>query len=339
MTQARNSNDGCFIAIDLGTTTTRVWLIADGEPAHRLTATVGARDTAREGHNGLVKSTLRALIAQQHNKAQELGCNPGFVAGAGMLTSELGLAGIPHVPGPAGKETLQKNIVAHAFPEMTSLPVFLVPGVTTGACGAEAWDSGTLDIMRGEETLCMGLLEMGALGRGDTLVNLGSHWKAIAVDGEGRIEKSFTDLSGELLLAAQSNTVLASAMPTERPARFDAAWVLHGVRGERQSGLSRALYSVRMLQLGGRTTALERVSYLTGCFISQSLAQLAAREYLRGRVVICGAESVVEAWKLALAEHGIEAGDYAQGTETAFLRGLIRLSQPVAERVLAEPGR
>ena len=328
MTLPIRKGSGCFIGIDLGTTTTRVWLIVDASPVHRLTATAGARDTARDGNNSLVKSTLRDLIAQQQNKAAELGYQPGFVAGAGMLTSELGLARIPHVLGPAGKEMLQKSIVTCMFPDVTSLPVFLIPGVSTGARGAEPWDAGTLDIMRGEETLCIGLLEAGVLRTGGALLNLGSHWKAIAVDSAGRIEKSFTDLSGELMLAAQSNTILASSVPAERPSRFDVEWVLHGVRGEKRSGLSRALYSVRMLELGARTSALERVSYLTGAFISHTLTQLIAKSFVRDRVVICGSPGIVEAWKTALTEYEIAAEDYSEGTEAAFIRGLIELSQP-----------
>lgn len=331
MTQTRKRDSGCFIGIDLGTTTTRIWLIADGTPIHRLAATAGARDTARDGNNNFINSTLRDLIAQQQRKAAELGYEPGFVVGAGMLTSELGLAEIPHISGPAGKDLLQKSIVARIFPEVTSLPVFLVPGVRTGARGAQPWDSGTLDIMRGEETLCIGLLETGILAPGATLLNLGSHWKAIAIDGEGRIEKSFTDLSGELMLAAQTHTVLASAVPDQRPTHFDLEWVLHGVRGEKQSGLSRALYSVRMLELGAQTSALDRISYLIGSFISHTLTQLIAKSFVHDHVVVCGATGIVEAWKAALTEYGIEAKDHAEGTETAFIRGLIAISQPVIE--------
>jgi 2-keto-3-deoxy-galactonokinase len=219
------------------------------------------------------------------------------------------------------------------FPDVTSLPVFLIPGVSTGARGAEPWDAGTLDIIRGEETLCVGLLEAGILHPGATLLNLGSHWKAIVIDDEGRIEKSFTDLSGELMLAAQAHTVLASAVPVERSLGFDPEWVLHGVRAERKSGLSRALYSVRMLDLGAQTSALERVSYLTGSFISHTLTQLVAKSFVCDHAVVCGATGIVEAWKLALTDQGIDVTDYAEGTEAAFIRGLIELSQPVIQQV------
>lgn len=330
-----NRDADCFIAIDLGTTTTRVWLIAGSAPVHRLTAAAGARDTARDGNDTLVKSTLRDLIAQQERKAAELGCEPGFVVGAGMLTSELGLAQIPHLPGPAGKDLLQKNVVSRRFPDVTSLPVFLIPGVITGARGAEVWDTGTLDIIRGEETLCIGLLESGILHPGATLLNLGSHWKAIVIDGEGRIERSFTDLSGELMFAAQTHTILASAVPHSRPSHFDPEWVLHGIRAERKSGLSRALYSVRMLELGAQTSPLARVSHLIGSFISHTLAQLAAKSFIRDCVVVCGATGIVEAWKLALTEDGIKVRDHSEGTETAFIQGLIELSRPVGEQYAA----
>ncbi len=336
MTQQPKTGSGCFIGIDLGTTTTRTWLIVDGSPVYRLMDTAGARDTASDGNNSLIKTTLRAMIAQQQSKAAELGLEPGFVSGAGMLTSGLGLAEIPHLHGPVGKDALQKGVVQHAFSEVTSLPVLLIPGVRTGVRGMETWDAGTLDLMRGEETLCVGLLEAGILQPGATVLNLGSHWKAILIDDEKRIAKSFTDLSGELMYAAQNHTVLASAVPREWPSHFEPEWVLHGVHAERSLGLSRALYSVRILELGGKTTDLQRVSYLAGSFIAHTLAQLLAQSLIRDCAVLCGAAGIVEAWKLVLKEHAIAAEDRSEDTEAAFIRGLTEISLQAMDRLAAQ---
>lgn len=324
----RSCQDGttCYIGIDLGTTTTRVWLIAGEAPIQRLADSVGVGDSARDGHNDRLKATLRELIERQQDKASELGLRPKFVVGAGMITSALGLREIPHLYGPVGIEDLRNSVVTRGFPEVTSLPVRLVPGVKTGTPGVEAWEVGETDVIRGEETLCVGLLANGALGPNSMLLNLGSHWKAIFLDNESKISRCVTNLSGELMLAVQRHTILASSVVAERPALLDEAWVKHGIDEERRSGLVRALFCVRLLELEARTSPHERLSFLAGCFISQTLSALSSKSLIRKHAVICGAAGISKAWKFALSEYGIEAKDYAEKTEEAFIRGLSELS-------------
>ena len=39
----------CAVCVDMGTTNTRVWLVSGNEVLGRASASVGARDTARDG--------------------------------------------------------------------------------------------------------------------------------------------------------------------------------------------------------------------------------------------------------------------------------------------------
>jgi 2-dehydro-3-deoxygalactonokinase len=316
----------CYIGIDLGTTTTRVWLVEGGISVHRLSASVGVRDTARNGNNDQLRSTLRELIVQQQDKATELGLIPRFVIGAGMLTSALGLKEIPHVHGPVNIEKLKSNVSVRTFPDVTSLPVMLVPGVKTGAPGVNAWEIEDMDVIRGEETLCVGMIASGVLRPDSVLINLGSHWKVIFLNSECWIDQCLTNLSGEMMFAVQTQTILASAVLTGRPPRLDESWVRHGISEERDSGLARALFCVRLLELDARTSPTQRLSYLVGSFISHSLSALSKKLTLRKHVVISGAAGIAGAWKLALDDYGIEAEDYSDRTEETFIRGLTMLS-------------
>lgn len=126
--------------------------------------------------------------------------------------------------------------------------------------------------------------------------------------------------------------------PTERPALLDDSWVKHGIDEERKSGLVRALFCVRLLELEARTTPYERLSYLVGCFISQTLSALSSKSLIREHAVICGAAGISRAWKIALSEYGVEAEDYAEQTEHAFIRGLRELSFVTPEVVSVEGG-
>src|SRR5205807_2260285 len=97
---------------------------------------------------------------------------------------------------------------------ITPRPIFLVPGVRTGSLTGDATQA---DIMRGEETLCLGLLTMGKAVAGGVVLNLGSHWKAIRLDSDGRIAGSVTSLVGEMIYAAQTATILSNSVSPERP--------------------------------------------------------------------------------------------------------------------------
>lgn len=330
MIASENNGTACFIGVDLGTTNTRVWLIQGSIALERLTAEVGVRDTAKAGNNSRLKSTLRSLIVQQQQRARKRGLHPSFVIGAGMLTSALGLKEIPHISGTVGIEELRDNVVTRIFPDVTDLPFLLIPGVKTGLPGRKSWEIGDTDVIRGEETLCVGLMSSLVLRPGSTLMNLGSHWKAILIGTENRIDRCITNFAGEMIFAIQTQTILTGSVLSGRPDQLDESWIKHGIAEEQRSGLARSLFCVRLLDLDARTDARQRLSFLIGAFISDTLSALTSISMLQGHVVICGAIGIARAWTAALREHGIAVDDYSHETEQMFVRGLSELSRVFA---------
>lgn len=321
----------CAVCVDMGTTNTRVWLVSGNEVLGRASASVGARDTARDGSNMRIRKALRDLIKQVRTAEVEA-CfvRPTGVIAAGMITSPLGLAEVPHVAAPAGKSEIAARVRREYFPDITDLPVFLVPGVRSGNANSDPQLIGESDVMRGEETLCVGLLKLGLLKAGGTLLNLGSHWKAITVDNDAHVATSVTSMSGELIHAAQSETILASALTQERPETLNEEWIEAGMREQRRSGLSRTLFCVRLLEQRNECTPDDRFAFLIGAFVASDLDSLVRRGVLTfdSPVVITGGEVVASAWNRALSEISIGATIIsADQLELAMIRGLMDIME------------
>lgn len=316
----------CAIFVDMGTTNTRGWLMRGGQILARTSHGVGVRDTAREGTPVKIRAVLKEIADELRSVVtSESGlCTPLYVAAAGMISSSLGLVEIPHVGAPAGIAEIASSSLWTEFPEVVSLPILLIPGVRCGPANAKLDSIHEMDVMRGEETLCVGL---GALRQSMPLVvlNLGSHWKAIQMNAEGAIVSSVTSLSGELIHAAQTQTVLSGSLPRERAKTIAKKWMDAGMKETRRSGLPRALFSVRLLELAGEGTPPDRLSFLIGAFIAADLDALISRGMLLSDIpiVIAGADAWAGAWRDALVSRSFKPIVLtASQTEEAFLTGM-----------------
>ncbi len=318
-----------LICIDTGTTNTRVWLTDGTTILAQARANVGVRDSARDGSPARLHEALRSLIAEV--RAGQT--TPSAIIAAGMITSPLGLAEVPHVAVPASLQALIAGTQRHAFPAITELPVLLVPGVRSGPLQCDAETIGRADVMRGEETLCVGLNALGLLPPGATLLNLGSHWKLIRLDEHARIAASVTSLSGELIHTSQTQTILASAVPPGKPETLDEHWLQAGMNEARQAGVARALFCVRLLEQRTLTSAEQRMSFLLGVYLASDLEALLRQGLLQAGqpVVLTGAGAVARAWQLALRALAIPVTQLNEANvECGFLTGLQQITAGVS---------
>ena len=233
-----------IVALDVGSTNSRAWLLdvsSTGPPrvCARAVAAVGVRDAAHAGSAAPVRDAVRRLIAELSTTGA-----PSAVVGAGMITSALGIREVPHVPAPVRIDDLARHVVTFTDPDLCEAPISLVPGVRTD--GAGILDT---DLMRGEETLVVGLLATGLAGPGMGVLNAGSHWKFIQVDAEGRIAASRTSLGGEVVHATATTTLLKAALPDGPLRVVDDDWLMRGAEDASAEGLLRAMFGVRLLQL------------------------------------------------------------------------------------------
>ena len=314
-----------LVCVDAGTTNTRVWLVAGDKILARREATIGARDTARDGHSRALRGTLRDLIGTVRARTPLGTPAPLRVAAAGMITSPQGLCEVPHVAAPAGAAELAAGARETVLPDVTDVPILFVPGIRTGSLDGGEAGIGSVDVMRGEETLAVGLVQLGRVPASSLLLHVGSHWKLIRIDASGRVAGSVTSLAGEMLQAVTNQTILASGLPSTSLVAPDEDLLRQGMGEARRSGLARALFCVRLLELAGGSSPEGRLSFLVGAFIGAELAGLEAGGALvpRMTVTIAGDDKVGGAWRLALARAGWTAHSLTPAErEAGFLAGL-----------------
>jgi 2-dehydro-3-deoxygalactonokinase len=310
----------------MGTTNTRVWIVKDGNTIERIAEQVGLRDAARERSKSLVRDALGPLLSKVRSRAVGLGLDVECILAAGMLTSLLGLCEVPHILAPVGEMELAKSLHRFSDPKITDLPIYLVAGVRSGPPSPTFDDLENTDLLRGEETIVVGLLQAGILSKNTTLLNLGSHWKAIAIDEDRRIASSFTTLSGELIHALQTQTVLASALPQGRFEDVDPEWLERGRGFGSRNGRGRAMFGVRLLEQIFHVGQTALSSFLLGAIVESDLKSMDGARALRGPIVVTGSGAVPEAWRRILEATG-HTSKYcaAEMVEQAFVAGLARL--------------
>lgn len=314
------------ICVDMGTTNTRLWIVHNQSIVDRIGEQIGLRDAAREGNNSIVRGSLAKLVSTARSRAAALGIRADCVLAAGMLTSPLGLWEVPHIPSPAGEQELARSLYKFSDPKTTDLPVYLVPGVRCGPRSPALEDLENTDLIRGEETIVVGLLQAGLLCPNETFLNLGSHWKAIAIDEHGRIASSFTTLSGEFIHALQTQTVLGSALPQGRFEGVDSEWLERGRRFESRNGMGRSMFAVRLLEQIYRIGPAPLSSFLLGALVESDLKSMERVGALEPPVIIAGAGAVPVAWQRILETIGRKSRQVAaEIVEQEFVRGLVRL--------------
>jgi 2-dehydro-3-deoxygalactonokinase len=289
-----------IVVVDSGTTSTRVWVVEQGEVKASSSSRSGARDVVRTKDRSELLERIRELADDALATAGSTWEAVEAIVAFGMITSELGLEEVPHLEAPVGRRMLAASLVERRYSDALPAPVHLVPGVRSGGQELDF-----ADFMRGEETEVAGLLALGEPEPPFLYISTGSHTKFVGVDRDGRIDWSLTTLSGELLLALQRETILAELIDLEAPPT-DLAALQEGARFVEDAGLSRALFGARLLnRLRGVSRAFCS-DFLHGAVAGADLLSLRRAAETRGglpaRVAIGGQGSLRDAYRLLL-EH------------------------------------
>ena len=269
-----------YLTIDGGTTNTRINLVQSGNVTDQLKLHVGARSALSDAM-GLRQEVKRGIVTLLERNNVPTDCIRAVIA-SGMITSESGLVTVPHIPAPAGVQELAAGLHEALLPEISTLPFFFVPGVRyTDAQAVET------DVMRGEETECMGL--MTQLGFDTSIVLLpGSHSKAICLRN-GRIESFSTYLSGEMLAAIRESTILKASVTFDGVSPV-AEELRHGYEYCEQEGVNKSLFKVRILSNFLHATPDQVYSFYSGVILHDEIRSLLRQPfdqiYLGGQTVL-----------------------------------------------------
>lgn len=286
-----------YLLIDSGTTRTRARLSDGRRVLAQAAAQAGARDTAVDGHNGRLRAALGELVRELTH-----GEPVAAIIASGMITSNLGLYEVPHLPAPAGPAELGAAMVVRQFPEIAPQPIHFIPGVKSPAAGWEDLPAG--DILRGEEAEVTGLRSLLEITGGATFVHYGSHHKAIRTDAAGRILGSETTLTGELLQAVSAHTILASSvLPPGEVALDEEAW-RQGLALALAEGIGRALFATRLTQqMLGRDRQVAS-SFLLGALTAMDLPMVERARQRGDRLILYGGDQFPQ-----ILQRYLEAGE------------------------------
>ena len=284
-----------IITIDGGTTNTRciLWDSA-GKRADEACRAVGVRNTAIDGNNQRLKQAVRECLAELTEEKGISWEQIRRVIASGMITSDVGLVEVPHLTAPAGLLELAASIVKKDLKELCPFPIFFIPGIKNAAGELSLDNYEAMDIMRGEETESIPVIEKYHGGLPMMIVLPGSHNKFVSVDAEKRITGCLTSLSGELLSSITNDTILAQAVGRKFLDKkdYDREWILAGYRNARKTGLGRACFSARILFLFKERSVEKIQNYILGAVLAQDVTAVLNSDAVRADrnmvAVVCG---------------------------------------------------
>ena len=293
-----------LIALDWGTTRARAFLIAEnGEVLERQIADQGIQSVPAGGYPAAF-----AALAGDFRRAA-----PGAaIVLAGMVGSRNGWIEAPYVACPASPAEIAAASIRVELDADTTATI--VPGLSC--------DDGAFDVMRGEETLIVGL------GLEDGIACLpGTHSKWAEIKG-GRITRFASFMTGEIYGLLRNGSILGRL--AEEPAGGDAAsGAARGRAGaQRPGGLLNTAFAARTEVLAGRMRGGEVGPYLSGLLVGQEIAGARAMFGQQNKVHLVADGALAESYGGALAAAGLTVNMVTP--EEAFVAGIRRLAGAIA---------
>jgi len=272
-----------------------------------------------------------ALLALLREALHEAALRPedlDFVAASGMITSALGLLEVPHLKLPVSVETLAAGIQKVRFHEFE---IHLIPGIKKESGGFTDRNRRSLDVIRGEETEVMGIMET-LPSKNALLVLPGSHNKFIET-ADGKIMDFITTLSGELLEALTKHTILRFSVEEGFAEKIDPAYLLTGCDQGLKYGINQAAFQLRGLDLHDELTASQKQNYLLGLALSgdilvmqrERFAERYATIHVAGGNILAMALSQLMRVFLTTKIKTLESEDWAFKGALRILRNLNRV--------------
>ncbi len=298
------------IAVDWGTTNLRAFLVDQTGYIH----------TQRSSDRGILtldSIEFESVLGELFSDWLQLDI-PIYMAG--MVGSRGGWQEVPYRICPIQLDTLSK----HLRWLKSNLPcdVAIVPGLQSIGIG------GHFDVMRGEETQLLGVMdwlnEQGKIDE-DVLCCLpGTHSKWVPLS-QGKVTQFSTSFSGELFARLNNESSLVKGLPKNN--LFNKKAFQKGlVASQAAGGILHHLFSVRSDYVCGDLPTEQVRDYLSGIIIGHDVNDmLATQPQPIKNVLIIGNEHLSERYQIALSFQRIVA--QCLNASEASIRGLTRLAR------------
>lgn len=281
-----------LLGVDWGSSSVRAWRIA----ADGAILDVRRADDGVFSGSGAFDDRLRAHLGDW------LGAFPAApILLCGMIGSDRGWHHASYVSAPAGLDALAAALVPVPFER----PAHIVPGLSL-------IDGATCEVMRGEETLLMGLPSSA----GATVCLPGTHAKWARLDAD-RVTAFRTHMTGELRAALLDRGALAPTVPqVPSPQAFcDGLEISNGT-------ITHILFQARARRLLGHLAPEHVASFVGGMLIGSEIASEMPRA--TGTILLVAGGAIAEAYGKAFAQLSVAVA-FAD-PDVLAARGLLRLA-------------
>jgi len=260
------------MTIDGGTTNTRVRVLRNDQVIGKACAPVGVRNTAISGSKDILFDALRRAIREALDAVGIREEDLALVTASGMITSNVGIYEVPHISTPAGLEELAAGSRLVKIPQLMDVPILFIPGIKNNYnVGERGENLEAMDIMRGEETEALGVLEVLPLKGPLTMILPGSHTKIIKINERNQIAGCLTTMAGEIFSTLATETILADAIPPNLVSRVDPEMIARGAAISRRVGLTRGCFSTRIMSQFMPANGDQLANFLLGVVLGQDL--------------------------------------------------------------------
>lgn len=219
---------------------------------------------------------------------------------SGMVGSRDGWKPTPYVDAPLRA----KDVLTRAqsfnwnYRHHKNVSIWVIPGVQMRK------KDDTIEIMRGEETQILGLLQAEPDFCGEIILP-GTHSKWVTLQ-RGLITNISTYMTGELFRAAQQHTILTQT--TTNSAKLDQESFLTGVKaGSSNSSPFNLMFQARSKVLEKHWSQDQASNYLSGLLIGH---EIKANSHKTSEIRLIGSSNLVDRYELAFNEHKIEPKTY-----------------------------
>ena len=243
-----------YIAIDWGSSRFRAYLLTQHmDIIESIDQPEGVKQHQYQDYTHICKQ----LLNNWSHVIQKLQL-PLFMAG--MVGSNMGWHEVPYLPCPLSLSAISKQIVKRESPWNTNM--YIIPGV-------KLEQNRHMDIMRGEETLVIGALE---LMQTEIYCLPGTHSKWIEIKNK-ELQRFTTIITGELYAILKDHSLLAQGLPTQR---FNQQWFDEGIMEMKEfdASLLINLFNVRAKRILNKLPKTSVLSYLSGLLIGAELSTM-----------------------------------------------------------------
>ncbi|WP_317855218.1 2-dehydro-3-deoxygalactonokinase [Chakrabartyella piscis] len=266
-----------YVAIDSGTTNTRVRLLNDtGVVLDTYKSAVGVKDTAIDGNNKRLQQAVRMGIEEILANNAIMKSDIKQIFASGMITSDMGLYELDHLVAPVGLKDLKNGVKQVMLEDVIDIPISFIPGIKNKVDDISLDTVEEIDIMRGEEVEAIAVLSQLPRNQAYVLILPGSHTKLVKVDENGKITGCATTMAGELLSCITKNTIISSAVNQNFVdfVDYDRELVLLGYETAKKVGLSRSIFSARIINRFIDESAMKSANYILGAVLQSDIVAI-----------------------------------------------------------------